>query len=224
MQIKKFNLFNQIHKGLRALMFETALKSQQADFTDEQQSSEIFEQIELLLTLMHEHAHHEDVCILTEARVHHQKVIEDFEKDHHEDQELADLLKVSIRECKNSTPELAHHAGNKLLFRLNDFIAFNLEHMNREEEILNNLLWETYNGAKIMDIQHNIQQMIPANKTFIYFKWMIKGLNDFEITSWLQAVKNDAPEFVFKALEGECIKILPKNRWQKIHDSQSLVS
>ena len=32
--MKRYNIFNQVHKGLRALLYETIIKLQQTDFTD----------------------------------------------------------------------------------------------------------------------------------------------------------------------------------------------
>ena len=63
--MKRYNIFNQVHKGLRALLHETILKLQQTDFTDAEDAEEAVEQVQTVLALFDEHAHTEDSFILS---------------------------------------------------------------------------------------------------------------------------------------------------------------
>jgi hypothetical protein len=62
--MKRYNIFNQIHKGLRALLYETIIKLQQTDFTDAEDADEAVQQVKIILDLFDEHAHTEDNFIL----------------------------------------------------------------------------------------------------------------------------------------------------------------
>jgi hypothetical protein len=213
MNLPRFNVFNLIHKALRTLLFDTVMQLQQADLAIEQQSDAALRQTELLLELFDSHAWHEDNFILAAAAVHAPALIADFESEHETDLALSDQLRNKIAAYHNSADKYA--AGNELYFALNDFVAFNLKHMNKEEQLLNQVLWQHYTDAEILDMERNIQRSVPPEKMNSYFEWMIKGINDTELLQWLHGVKAEAPEFVFAGLLQACAQHLPQERWYK---------
>ncbi|RZM27302.1 MAG: hypothetical protein EOO88_13870 [Pedobacter sp.] len=222
MNSTRLNVFNQIHKGLRALLFDTAILMQQTDFGNSQQAEPVLAQTELLLSMFDAHAQHEDSCILECAHQHNPGLIGEFESEHQTDLVLSSQLAALIDRYRAAGNEDQRYAvGTALLHALFDFIAFNLKHMSKEEKELNMVLWDNYNDREIMQMEHRIQQLIPPDKLFIYFKWMIRGLNNIEVVQWLIAVKNGAPEVVFNGLLEECRVNLPAERWRLI---QSLLS
>lgn len=222
MNSQRLNVFNQIHKGLRALMFDTAIIAQQTDFGDNAQAAPVLAQMELLLSLFDAHAYHEDRCILNVAEPHNPELIKEFEREHETDLMLSAELKDQIKAYKAAfTIENKIAIGYQLLYSLNNFIAFNLNHMNKEEQELNEVLWQGYSDEEILQMEHEIQSLIDPNKRLVYFKWMIKGINNIEMVQWLISVKNGAPEFVLNELLQECRNNLPPERWNLL---QSLLS
>ncbi|GAB2685301.1 hypothetical protein GCM10027037_03480 [Mucilaginibacter koreensis] len=211
MNTPRFNVFNQIHKGLRALLFDTVMQLQQTDLTNIEKSAPAIAQVELLLDLFDAHAYHEDSCILNAAEQHAPAVIKSFESEHETDLELARQLRATVAAYKVATDTFS--AGNNIYYALNDFVAFNLKHMNKEEQLLNSVLWQHYTDAEILDMERNIQQCIEPQKMNVYFEWMIKGMNDVELRMWLTAVKSEAPDFVLAGLLQACAHHLPEHRW-----------
>jgi hypothetical protein len=217
MKTPRFNVFNQIHKALRALMFETALIMQQTDFTDPENAAPILEQTDMLLDIMDNHAHHEDTHILSAAEKHAPEIIAEFEKEHETDLQLTEQLRARLAAYRAATSnEERYELGFDILYALNDFIAFNLTHMNKEETLLNQVLWANYTDAEIILMEIAIQQQIAPDKVFIYFKWMVKGINNTELVQWLKIVKNEAPDFVFSGLLQICQQNLAAERWSLI--------
>lgn len=217
MQTPRFNVFNQIHKALRALMFDTALIMQQTDFCKADEAAAILEQTDLLLDLMDSHAHFEDDHILNAAEKHAPAVIAEFEKEHVTDMELTGALRGLLAAYRSAiSAEEQIELGFHLLHALNDFIGFNLTHMHKEETLLNSILWANYTDAEIMQMEANIQQQIAPEKVFIYFKWMAKSINDAELIVWLTAVRNHAPDFVFNGLLQVCQENVAAARWANI--------
>lgn len=219
MKTPRFNVFNQIHKALRALMFDTVMILQQTDMQDPATAPIVLEQAELLLNIFDAHAHYEDTYILAAAQRFNPAMVEEFESEHVTDLQLTENLRRQISAYQNAImPWDKYYIGFNLYYALNDFVAFNLKHMNKEEQLLNEMLWKNFTDEQIIDMERRIQQEIPADKVFTYFKWMVKGINDSELHQWLKTVKEEAPEFIFNALVEECRINLPASRFSRVEE------
>ncbi|RFZ95618.1 hypothetical protein D0C36_08905 [Mucilaginibacter conchicola] len=223
MKTLRFNVFNQIHKALRLFMFDTVTLMQQTDMTDAEASLPVIEQANALLDVFDSHAYYEDTYILACAQQHDEALIASFENEHHIDLELTENLRAGIALYNLAkSPAERFEAGNKLYYALNEFVAFNLSHMNKEELQLNELLWSKFTDEEIMGMEHNITQNIPMEKMGLYSKWMIKGINNIELSNWLSAVKAGAPDFVYNGLIEECRNYLPAERFEMIGQLQAV--
>jgi hypothetical protein len=190
---------------------------QQTDMADQTCAAAAIAQIQLLLELFDAHAYHEDSFILSEVEKRNASFADEFEEEHVEDLRLTTSLrnKVSIYEAAEPGVN-AFIAGNELYYALNDFVAFNLKHMNKEEKQLNEFLWANFTDEQIIDMEIRLQQAIPSERLFTYFIWMIRGINDSELKMWLTAVRNGAPDFIFQGLLAECKNQLSEQRWMKL--------
>lgn len=211
MNTPRFNVFNQIHKGLRALLFDTTMKWQQTDMTNAEAAAPVVAQVNLLLELFDAHAYHEDTFIMHPAEQHDPQLMAQFEAEHETDLQLSKGLREKLATYQHSSEP--YPAGYEVYYALNDFVAFNLKHMNKEEQLLNKVLWQNYTDSEIVEIETRLQQAIAPEKMGLYFEWMIKGMNDSELLTWLTIVKQEAPDFVLAALLGSCAQHLPELRW-----------
>lgn len=219
MEQLRFNAFNQIHKGLRALLYDTALSIQHTDFTQEAQARATFRKVEKVLWLFEGHADKEDTKIFPLLQAVAPDVVDDFEKQHVTDHQLGEDLQDAIvaYDSAQSVPQRIQ-CGAKLMRAFDEFTAFNLQHMNKEETIINSLLWKHYTDEQILSVQHEIVSSIPPDKNEWYSRWMIKGINDVELFRWLQAVQKMAPAPVFNGLCAMAGQELPEERWKAIRD------
>jgi hypothetical protein len=62
--MQRYNGFNLIHKGLRALLYHTGLQLQQTDFTVEDETEAAVNRVKEAIMLFEGHAHKEDNLIL----------------------------------------------------------------------------------------------------------------------------------------------------------------
>jgi hemerythrin-like domain-containing protein len=199
MSVARYNVFNQIHKGLRALLFDTALKLQQTDFNDEAATSAIFDQIQRVLWLFHGHADTEDNMVLPLIEKKAPVVAADFEKEHETDHLLAVAIQKAMQRYEQlSSQEERTDAGTAVLIALNEFVAFNLSHMNREETLLNPILWQHYTDEQLVSLTQEIVIKTPQHKNELYSRWMLKGLGMQEIVGWYRNIQATAPHFVFE--------------------------
>lgn len=211
----RFNTFKKIHKGLRYLMFDTAIRAQQTDFMNETECLALVHQIEEMLMLFESHAHNEDHYLLAPVTKFDQAISQVFEAEHEEDHQLGVDLKQSLVHWEQAQTSIKRFvAGEHLLHCLNEFIAFNLRHMNKEEDILNKVLWLHFTDDEIKSFEQEIIKNTPPEKMRLYAVWMVRALNNQEITTWLREAKQHAPPPVYEMLVYLIIQELPARSTQ----------
>ena len=65
----RYNTFYQVHKALRAMLYETAIQLQQTDFNNEDQAVSLLNNIASVIDLFDKHAYNEDRCLCCGAGV-----------------------------------------------------------------------------------------------------------------------------------------------------------
>ncbi len=199
--MNRYNIFYPVHKGLRALLYETALQIQQTDFANTEEAEQSLAQLEIVLQLFDKHAHSEDTLVFSAIEQYEPSVADIFEKEHEKDHALGERLKEFSAAFSNAgTEDGKIILGKKINQAFIDFMVFNLEHMAKEEDIINTALWRYYTDAELQGITQKIAAAIPPSLMALYSQWMMRGLSNNEITGWLKQVKNTAPDFVFQSL------------------------
>jgi hemerythrin-like domain-containing protein len=215
----RVNIFNQIHKGLRALLYETALLLQQTDFSNNEEMHVAIDRITEVANLFDDHAHHEDNFVLPAIQQYEPSIVDAFEQEHETDARLTRAIKDSLQALQMASrfvrPEMAHELNKTFI----QFMIFNLEHMAKEENILNKILWRYYSDEEILVIQHNIVASLSPWSAKTGSMWMMRGLNNPEIVRWLRAVEDSAAEPVFQNLFATAEKELPEQRFRQVLES-----
>jgi hypothetical protein len=212
----RFNIFNQIHKGLRALLYETSLLLQQTDFSSEEEMNIAIERVTLVADMFDDHAHHEDNFILPAVHEYEPSLVDAFEQEHVMDGKLSRALKDSLYALQMASPLVRPDMANELSKTFIQFMVFNLEHMAKEENILNKVLWRYYSDEQIIEIQTNIVAHLSPKSSEIGTRWMMRGLNNPEIVRWLKSVEESAPEIVFQKLFSTAEKELSEVRFRQV--------
>jgi hemerythrin-like domain-containing protein len=213
----RFNIFNQIHKALRALLYDTALTLQQTHFANPDEAELALEKLKQTLEIFDKHAAHEDCAVLPAIQQYEPSLVDAFEKEHEEDHALAGKLRDLLAAYdKAGSAKDQVVIGHTILHSFIAFLTFNLEHMAKEETVLNERLWRYYSDAEIIAINQKIIAAISQEEMRFTSAWMMKGLSNAEITAWLKSVQTNAPEAVFNALFTIAEKELPNQRFRKI--------
>lgn len=213
----RFNIFNQIHKALRALLYDAALYVQQTDFATAEEAITALEKIKAVVDIFDKHAAHEDHFILPAIQQYEPSLADSFEQEHAEDHQLAENLRIAIAGFETHETAAARlQAGHNILHLFIAFMAFNLDHMAKEETVLNERLWRYYSDRELLELNQQIVASIQPEEMAFTSAWMMKGMNNAEITGWLKAVQKNAPEVVFSTLFNIAEKELPYERFRKI--------
>jgi hypothetical protein len=220
MQLLRFNPFGQVHKGLRALLYDTAMLLQHTNFAVEEEISVAVDRVKLVSRLFEHHAHIEDSRIFPMIEEYAPQVVDDFEAQHQTDHALSlDLEKCVALFTETNTAGQNRFAGNELLQSFNAFLAFNVEHMKKEETIVNECLWLYHTDKELLQKVQEISASIPPeeNQHFVY--WMLKGMATHEIIEWYNIVKKSAPPPVFDFFCNLAETALPGRRWECVRDA-----
>lgn len=205
---------------MRELLYQTASRIQQTDFTTSQEKESVLEQVNIVVELFDKHAHTEDSFILPALTSYEPSVCNLFEEEHVQDHALGEKLRAIIKGMENATDENDINTwGTVLRPVFVEFLVFNLNHMAKEEEVLNKLLWRYYSDDELQGITKKIIAHQPPEALQLFSTWIMKGLSNNEITHWLKEVKTTAPDFIFNNLLALAEKELPAQRWRTIQEN-----
>ncbi len=215
--MQRYNIFHRVHKGLRALLYETAIQVQHTDFWNVEEAEELILRMEELVRLFDKHAHTEDHFVFPAVQKYEPSIVDAFEQEHKKDHLLGQLLSAAIDLYRNAEVITDKaQVGSQVNTAFVKFMVFNLEHMAKEEDVLNGILWRYYSDAELMAITREILAQVPAEYGQQYSKWMLRGLNNEEITGWLKEVERSAPESVFQSLFVAAERELPGTRFRQV--------
>ncbi|MBO9661075.1 MAG: hemerythrin domain-containing protein, partial [Chitinophagaceae bacterium] len=100
--MNRYNVFNTIHKGLRALMYDTAAMIQRTDFSVNT-AAETVSRVNWVMDIFDEHARHEDEFLLPLAFKNNEALAQEFEKEHEVDHRLSDDLRTALKAWENAS-------------------------------------------------------------------------------------------------------------------------
>lgn len=214
---KRYNVFNNIHKGLRNMLFQAQVKIQQTDFAATEADAAVAD-LEYVLKCYDTHADHEDHFILDCIAEKETAITEELEKDHVIDHQLSNNLRSQIAAHKAATnADGKTVAGQEIFYALNEFIAFNLYHMNKEERVLLPLLWKHFTDMEILEMEHKIVASIPPPVLMAESRWMMRSINNGEISAWMGGIKMGAPEPVYNLFVQMAQEELPAARFAALN-------
>ena len=219
----RYNPFHQIHQGLRAMLYHVSLQVQHTDFTNEESAAVTLEMLKELISLFESHAHTEDTKVFSLIEKNAPEIIADFEKQHDKDHMLAAHLQGCIEQYEVAVKQSdKQFAGRQIQFSLAEFTAFNLSHMNMEEVIIKDLLWQHYSDEQLHALTMEIVANIPPEKNARYSYWMLKGLATHEIIEWFKAIQATAPAFVLDQMMSLAESALDEHQCKMVQEAIAL--
>jgi hypothetical protein len=219
---KRFNIYSNIHKALRAFMCDTLSSIARMDGDDQQEVDETLGQLRDLADVFAGHLEHENEHIHTalEAREHGSS--QETSKDHEHHRWAIEQLRSLGNAVKESIGDERVAAINQLRAYLALFVAENLTHMNVEETDNNAVLWATHTDAELMSIEQAIVSSVAPEEMGIVMRWMIPALNHSERTQLLNGMRDHAPQPVFEGVLAIARTRLTARDWHKLARSLAL--
>jgi hypothetical protein len=216
---RRYNIFNQAHKALRGLLYDTALVLQLTDFSIPEEACPALEKIEVALSILDHHARNEERFLLEVIRMHDPVSYSFFIEQQAKEESLNHLLKNQIDGYYTSViPDQQEDNGLLIFDTFNNYLSLQLAHMSTQETAFNMILWSRLTDQDLCRLNNYIILSTPAEIRLIASNWMLRCTSNKELFLWIVEVKDHAPEFVFQSLLELAEKVLPEVRWKKIRE------
>ncbi|WP_031529288.1 hypothetical protein [Dyadobacter crusticola] len=213
----RYNIFNSIHKALKAICYENALEIQRTDFPDLEEAEKTIENLEKTLALLDMHFKHESDFIHPLLEKVDMDIDRRFREKHIESRFLAEKARIAAKDfafCHSENDRI--QKGKLISDCFEALLAFNLTLFIKEEQVLNQMLWGSYSDEEIMAVEQQIIASVPEDILELETVWMMRSLNNSEISKWLLGIRETAPGPVFESLLSLARKELPGARFEKL--------
>jgi hypothetical protein len=168
----RFNIFSQLHKGLKALLNDTATLLQQTDLTDVTEASFIIQRLEETVHLFKYHSEQENRSITSLVFEYEPAIWDAFQKEQQKETLMIQNLEGAIHYFRFiSSPVENAFACKRLLQCFSEFIDFSKEHMILQEHFLNDILCRYYSDAVLFAAQQKLLLQLSERDYAIYKKW-----------------------------------------------------
>lgn len=223
------DLFTEIHKAIRSMIYSLGTRLQSVDFADRAASSAVLADLQhefskavspaCMLCLLHGHAEAEETGIFPSMQPIDARMIRMLIDEHHQiRQKLAALTRSSEELGASDPPERRIELGVRINREANEFFAFYLTHMNKEELTIVPAMKEHFTDAQMRAMHGAMLQALPRERLANYWRWMLPSLTLDELTKMLQGMKRGAPPEIFELAKQVGAANVNPTRWAEVRE------
>ncbi len=212
----RYDIYQPIHKGLRAFMADTLARLGRVDVTDAEDLAGALSQVEALLDFCTSHVQHENEFIHTAIRARQPAAASRTADDHGEHLQSIEALHQETRAVYAADDAGRHGLALRLYRHLALFVAENLQHMHIEETANNAALWAHYTDAELMALHDRLLATIPPQEQMLVMRWMIPALTPQQRAAVIGEVQEKAPAEVLEGVVGTVRPHLAMRDWCKL--------
>lgn len=196
----RFDMYEGIHKGLRAFMADTLTRVGRVDVFDANDLGRTLAQLEALLSLCANHVRHENDFLHTAIQARLPAGASRTAEDHVEHLHSIGELRAESRAVMAAADGERMGLALRLYRHLALFVAENLQHMHIEETANNAALWAHYTDAELMDIHHRLLASVSPQEHLEVMRWVVPALMPVQRAGMLGGMKNEVPAEFFGAV------------------------
>jgi hypothetical protein len=221
MNAPRINIYNGIHKGLRAFMSDTLNRCARMDGMDQHDLAGGLAQLRELLAFMRSHLEHERDCVHPALHAAQPRSHQHTDDDHAEHAHAMDKLLALCERIEAAVPQARDCQLEHLQRQLSVFIGENLLHMNMEETQNNAVLWAHYSDAQLMDIHASILERIGPQEAALGMRWIVPALTPNERAAMMMGMRAGMPPHAFSGMLEMAQRLLPAADWRKLEGALS---
>jgi len=212
----RHDVYGNIHKALRAMMFDTLQRVGTLDVTDDDDMARTLGQAERLLAHLTSHLEHEDEFVhpALEACSPGASVV--TADAHAEHRGSIAALAAEISALRSAAAAERSLRSARLYRHLALFVADNLQHMHIEETAHNTLLWAACTDAELQALTGRIVAHLQPQIMAEALDWMAASLNPAELAELFGGIQLQAPPEAFRSLLEIARSRLDDKRWARL--------
>ena len=212
----RYDVYAQIHKGLRSFMADTLLRVGRLDAADELELAEGAAQLRGLLALCRAHLEHENDFMHTAMEARRPGSAAQAAGEHVHHLHSIESLEAELRALERSEGEARAAPALELYRSLALFVAENLEHMHYEETAHNEVLWEAYEDAELEAIERALVASVAPEEMAAVARWMLPAMTAPDRAARLAAMRTAMPPQAFAATLAMLKAQLSERDWYKL--------
>jgi hypothetical protein len=212
----RYDMYAQIHKGLRSFMADTLCRIGRIDPLDEVELAEGAAQLRGMLALCRGHLEHENefVHAAMEARRPGSAAQAAHEHVHH--LRSIEALEAALAAIERAEGGARAAAALELYRGLALFVAENLEHMHHEETVHNSVLWDAYSDAELEAIEGALVASIAPDEMAAVARWMLPAMTAPDRAAKLAVMRPAMPPQAFAGILAMLKAHLSERDWYKL--------
>jgi len=223
------DLFTPIHKALRSMIYELGGRLQSVDFSDRTASAAVLADLQhefgnavastCVLCLLHSHASDEERSVFPSMQPIDAGLVRMLIDEHHEiGRKLLGLTKMADDLARVDPPEGRIELGNRINCEANEFFAYYLAHMIKEEVTIVPAMKEHFTDDQMRAMRGAIMGAMPRERLATYLKWMLPSLTLSKLTGMLTGLKRGAPPEFLAFVAGVGAENMEPARWAVVRE------
>lgn len=194
------DLYRDIHKGIRALLFDVTLTLGRLDPASPTERTDVAARMHDLADLLVSHAEHEDRAIEPVLASHLPELAQRIAREHAEIDTGIDAWRRSADALGDATADVARFDTHRLYLDIASFTAEYLEHQDVEERLVMPALEQAIGVDAVVAIHQDIIGAIPPHEMAASLAVMLPAMNVDDRTEFFGGLAQGAPAEVVEGV------------------------
>lgn len=212
----RFDIYANIHKGIRAFMGATLESVGRMDPADPAQVGATLAAVRGLLGFLRGHLHHENQFLHAALEARRPGTSKQTAHDHVAHEHALERLEGLVLAIERAADEGRPLAALQLYRELAVAAADNYVHMNIEETANNAELWAAYTDDELAQIQGALMAAVPPAEMALALRWMLPAITPAERAAMLTQLQAKLPAQAFAGVLAGLRPNLSARDWAKL--------
>lgn len=209
----RLDLYQPIHKALRAFMGDTQLRLGALDVADASELQQTLAQADSLLDLVARHLMHEDRFVHPALESAAPGSCSGTAREHEEHRAGIQALQAEVAALREAPDD---GLALRLYRHFALFVAENLSHMHFEETVLNATLWAHFSDADLQALHARLLASIGQDELALTLRWMMPAMTPRQRLGFIRALQHEAPPEAVRAVLDAVQAVLSPAAWAKL--------
>lgn len=213
----RLDVYRDIHKAVRAELFEGARRLGRADWRDQAEVEALQARVGRLIVELRDHVRHEEEHMhpLIERRV--PGAVGVLRADHEQQEAFLDEFEAFAERVFAMEPgdPMRARAGLEVYRALSRFIAVYLPHLEHEETTITRALWELSTNEELAETYGRLVGTMPREELIGSLEIMLPAINPHERVELLGGIRAGMPDFYDEAA-AVAQRVLSEDEWSAL--------
>jgi hypothetical protein len=212
----RFDIYQIIHKGLRAAMTDALLAAGRLDARDAREVTSTVIQVNALLDFCDLHLAKENTFVHPAMEARSPGSTRRIANEHVDHEASIVRLRRLVDALARAPLTSREAAAHDLYLELTLFVGENFVHMHEEETSHNAVLWDCYTDAELAAIEGAIKAALTPGQMQYGIRWMLPSMTPAQRARMLTEIREMAPPPVFEGVLAAARALLDAEGMRKL--------